>query len=240
MGMNDEIHKHDYTFIVPCYNELKNLPRLISEISSYTKSNSDCKFILVENGSTDDSRNFLKSLEPFDEIQVVYLDQNKGYGGGIWEGIKLSESNMTGWFHADLQIPFKDVISIKDLSKKEESSVKGKRINRPMLDTLLTFGMSIFCSLLFASKLEDINGQPTIYTTDILRKNVSPPLDFSLDLYFYLAARKEKIDLVRPRVKMVERNEGVSSWNNGFRSRLRMITRTLKYAIQLRLRNQID
>lgn len=240
MEIVNDANLYEYTFVIPCFNEERNLPKLIFEISAYTKANSDCKFILVENGSTDDSRGFLNSLNPSSAFRVIYLEQNKGYGGGIWEGVKLSESKMTGWFHADLQIPFEEVIRIKDLSKKEKTSVKGKRFDRPLSDTLLTKGMSLFCSLIFTSILVDINGQPTIYETRMLRENTSPPPDFSLDLYFYLTAKKQRIKLLRPKVRMIDRTEGASSWNTGMKSRLRMIVRTTKFAVQLRMRNKID
>ena len=240
MEIKNPNHEHDYTFVVPCYNEVKNLPKLIDAITQYTKTMSDCKFILVENGSVDDSRIFLENLHASTHIEVIYLDQNQGYGGGIWAGVKNSQSVMTGWFHADLQIPFDDVIKMKEISKASDTSVKGRRTNRPLLDTFLTWGMSSFCSILFKTKLEDINGQPTIYESKMLRKYSSPALDFSFDLYFYIAAKKERIKLLRPKVTMVARGEGASSWNTGIKSRMRMITRTLQYASQLRLRNQND
>lgn len=240
MEMKNLDHQHDFTFVVPCYNEAKNLPKLVNAITQYTKKNSDCKFILVENGSVDDSRIFLKSLHASTHIDVIYLDQNQGYGGGIWAGVNSSQSTMTGWFHADLQIPFEEVIKMKEISRVSDTSVKGRRLNRPPLDTFLTWGMSFLCSILFKTKLIDINGQPTIYESKMLRKYSSPALDFSFDLYFYIAARKERIKLLRPKVTMVERGDGVSSWNNGIKSRMRMISRTLHYAIQLRIRNRND
>lgn len=240
MGLNKELPGFDFTFVIPCYNEAENLPKLISEITRYVSVNSDCRFILVENGSTDTSRNYLRSLNLPEEIVLVYLDANKGYGGGLWEGIKASESEMTGWFHADLQISFDEVIRMKNLSKAKQCSVKGRRINRPLFDSLLTYGMTLFCSILFLRRLVDINGQPTIYQTKMLQGQESPPQDFSFDLFFYLVSTSKKVNLVRPTVEMLARSGGTSSWNNGFKSRIRMITRTMRYALSLRVRTQID
>ena len=234
------IPRANFTFVIPCYNEEENLPELIDQLFLYSSENQDCLFLLVNNGSTDNSKAILDNIGSNPRLSVLNLEFNQGYGGGIWAGVSSSRTEWTGWFHADLQISLEEVIRLKNLTKATSRASKGIRTGRPIFDRLLTGGMSIFCSLLFSRILLDINGQPTIYKTEFLKAISSPPSDFSLDLHCYIEAKKAGVNLVRENVKMKERVGGSSSWNTGIPSRLRMISRTIRYALFLRARKTND
>ena len=76
------------SLIFPSYNEEKNLKLLLTGFKSLIK-NRKTEIIIVENGSTDNSRNLLKKLEKqIQFLKVIYLKKNKGYGYGIFEGLK--------------------------------------------------------------------------------------------------------------------------------------------------------
>ena len=65
--------------VIPCFNEEKNLPRLIQQIESVISA-SEIRFVLVDNGSTDGSAEiFRKVVNP--KIRIIKLDVNQGYGG---------------------------------------------------------------------------------------------------------------------------------------------------------------
>ena len=78
-----------YSIVIPCYNEEKNLPDLISSLKTFP-DNYQVEFILVENGSVDGSRNYMKQIEAdvAPKIRFVWVDQNQGYGYGIQQGLK--------------------------------------------------------------------------------------------------------------------------------------------------------
>jgi glycosyltransferase involved in cell wall biosynthesis len=228
------------TFVIPCYNEEENLPRLLNQLNDYLILHNDSKFIIVNNGSTDKSREILESQSLTENLAVIQLDVNRGYGGGIWAGVTQSKTAWTGWFHADLQIPLDDIVQVKSLALKEQHAAKGVRLGRPITDRIFTAGMSTFCSILFLTKLRDINGQPSIYETQFLQNIPNPPSDFSLDLYCYVMARKSGVHIHRQNVPMHQRTAGESSWNTGFSSRVRMISRTIKYAVAMRMAKKND
>lgn len=134
--------------IIPCYNEALNLPELISQLEFLTKQN-NVEFILVNNGSTDDTLNILaKYIIPY--IHVVNLESNAGYGGGIKAGLKLAQGEFIGWIHADLQYSIVDSLSIiNDLG--EEKFLKGKRYGRTFLQSATSIAMSFFESILLVN-----------------------------------------------------------------------------------------
>jgi glycosyltransferase involved in cell wall biosynthesis len=63
--------------IVPIFNEESKLKTLLYEITLYSKKNKDVHFLLINNGSTDNSFNLLKlsgiSLISFKKILVLAL-----------------------------------------------------------------------------------------------------------------------------------------------------------------------
>ena len=94
------------TLVVPCFNEEKSIPKLIMSIS---KLNSNIDFLIVENGSTDDSKIYLKKVENNlnSNIKILYLDKNDGYGNGVYKGLSsITNSDFVGWIHGDLQFEF--------------------------------------------------------------------------------------------------------------------------------------
>ena len=75
----------ELSIIIPCYNEEKNLINLVNEIKIIKKENPELKleFVLVNDGSTDQTSIKLKDLNQNEIYKVVDLEQNMGYGGSI-------------------------------------------------------------------------------------------------------------------------------------------------------------
>ena len=53
--------KMKFSLVIPCYNEVKNIPLLLERCAVFN-SRDDFEIILVDNGSTDDSKELLKRL----------------------------------------------------------------------------------------------------------------------------------------------------------------------------------
>ena len=219
------------SIIIPCYNEALNLPTLISQLESLVKQN-NVEFILVNNGSTDDTLNILaKYLIP--NIHVVNLENNAGYGGGIKAGLELAQGEFIGWIHADLQYSIVESLSIiNDLD--EEKFLKGKRYGRTFLQSAISMAMSFFESILFGKCLYEINAQPTIFHRELLNYMKDIPNDFSIDLYIFLLALKYNYKIKRFRVNFIKRKYGKSSWNSGIKSVFTMSVTTIQFSFKLR------
>ena len=106
-----------YSIVIPCYNEEKNLPDLISSLKTFP-DNYQVEFILVENGSVDGSRNYMKQIEAdvAPKIRFVWVDQNQGYGYGIQQGLKEASGDYVGWIHADMQLNPHDLVKFWTVS----------------------------------------------------------------------------------------------------------------------------
>jgi glycosyltransferase involved in cell wall biosynthesis len=222
--------------VIPCFNEAKNLTRLVSECEKVTKlSEFQLRFILVNNGSTDESdKIFLELLAGINFIKYVSLTHNRGYGGGILAGLEQATAPISGWTHADLQTPLADCLTGVRCIQNGEDFAKGRRIGRKSGDKLFSLGMGLFESILFKRRLFEINAQPTIFRSELIKKWKKPPSDFSLDLYALVMVSKGGSKIARFPVKFLPRQFGESKWNLGFRSRVKFMRRTLSYSFVLR------
>lgn len=215
--------------VIPCFNEAGNLENLIRECE-FVASVSDYEFVLVNNGSSDNSIDILKKLQS-QNIKFLNLEENAGYGGGILAGLKVLETEYVGWIHADLQTDLRK--SLLSLNGQNFEFFKGKRYGRKLSERFLSAGMGVLCSILFRTSLFEINAQPTIMKRALFESWVSPPTDFSLDLYALIFAKKRDLKITRAKYEFSKRTSGHSTWNFGLRSRYKMVSRTLKYAYSL-------
>lgn len=227
------------SIVVPCYNEEKNIPELLTAFDKAIGRN-DIELIVVNNGSTDDSQSILDTLLPdYPFARAVIVEENKGYGFGIMSGLRAAKGSFLGWTHADLQTDPSDVVkalSIIEINKNDESLyVKGDRKGRPIFDQFFTSGMSFFETLYMGKKLWDINAQPNIFHRDFFHKwEASAPDDFSLDLYVLYMAKHLNLDVERFDVFFPERQHGESSWNTSMAAKWKFIKRTLEFSVELK------
>ena len=225
--------------IIPCFNEGMNIADLVGKCNSVSLQ-VPIKFILVDNGSTDNTWEQIQSLTTnnsnLDSIRIL---KNIGYGNGIFTGLKTSSAPYIGWMHADLQTDPEDLIQIANWLNNQKRSerifIKGRRKNRALIDVFFSAAMSFFETLLFQRRMLEINAQPTLFTRSLLNELINPPLDFMLDLYVYHSAKKLGYLEKRFPISFGLRKYGHSSWNKNIFSRFKFIYNTIRYSLRLRI-----
>lgn len=230
-----------FSIIIPCYNEGENLKKLLKKIVSLQKRY-DLEYVLVENGSSDGSREFFKkNIEgQYPNIKTVYLDENLGYGYGLQQGMKVAQGDYIGWIHADMQMPLEELVSFFHITFRSQNHtklfLKGRRTGRSSLDKIFTLGQSIINTIMFHTVLYDIGAIPVLFHKSLLRmvKIEKMPNDFSIELYIYLMAVRHHFKVKRKKVSLQERKKGNSSWNRGIKSRICQSKRILKDSMKIR------
>ena len=97
---------HDLSLIIPVYNEAQNLPILYDSIQQTLKVNKNIwEVIFIDDGSTDDSFEVLKSLVERDpeHVRVVAFRRNFGQTAAITAGIDHAQGEIIVLMDADLQ-----------------------------------------------------------------------------------------------------------------------------------------
>ena len=108
--MNKDNEQILLSVIVPCFNEIKTLDKVINNIqSSPVKSK---EIIIVDDFSSDGSREFLKNVESYN-IKTIFHDKNLGKGAALCSGISLAKGKIIIIQDADLEYDpnqFPDII----------------------------------------------------------------------------------------------------------------------------------
>ena len=195
----------NYSLVIPCYNEAKNLPILINKYKKFL-INPKYELVLVNNGSVDDTEKFFKKLAKYKNIRTCKIKKNLGFGYGLMKGILASKGKIVIYSHADLQVNPNDILkSIKLFEKNKYNKkifIKGNRIeliknNWSLIDMCFSFGYTILCSILFRKKIFDIHGMPVLFSKKLLKNLNYIPNEFSIDLALYLHSIKNHYKIIR-------------------------------------------
>jgi len=232
----------DLSIIIPCFNEDENIVFLFEKIEKLLENNKSVEVIIVDNGSTDHTLQKIVNSRLFKEKKINFLkiEKNIGYGHGIMAGVNIAKGNFIGWCHADLQTEPIDVVNAytKNLNVIENEScvIKGLRKNRNFFDSMFTFGMSLFASIIFLKKINDINAQPKLFSKTFLKYLEEYPKDFSLDLYFLVMAKTNNYRVINHEVVMKKRLYGQAKGGGSLKGKIKLIKRTFIYIIKLRIK----
>ncbi len=229
----------ELSIVLPAYNEAQSLADLVDRFRAI-QANYSWELILVDNGSTDSTRQVISSCSQQPDtafLNPLLLPHNLGYGGGILAGLHAAKGEFLAWSHADKQTPPEDLFAAFELLRKAPSPtstlVKGSRGRRPLSQQALTLGMQAAASLLLRQPLRDINAQPKVFHRGLLDHFRNPPEDFNLDLYVYHLALSLRWHVFTLPVEFGLREHGQSRWAFSLRSKTRHILKTLRFIAQL-------
>ena len=239
--------KSNLSIIVPFYNEQYIIDSVYKKIKFCADSYPDISFILVENGSTDNTLNRFNELESQNtdgNIIFHHIDINRGYGYGIKSAFRHINSPYFGWTHGDNQTDIFDIIRFRNLLLKRINSrsiseikycFKGVRYARPISDSIISSLMSIIASFLyFPIVLKEINAQPSIYHVDLLKHISNVPDDYNLDAFMFIQAKRLGFISYRLPVLFPKRDFGISSWNTGLLAKFKFMINQLFFLIKNR------
>ena len=108
--MNKDNEQILLSVIVPCFNEIKTLDKVINNIQSSPVESKE--IIIVDDFSSDGSREFLKNVKSYN-IKTIFHDENRGKGAALCSGISLAKGKIIIIQDADLEYDpnqFPDII----------------------------------------------------------------------------------------------------------------------------------
>ncbi|HUE71896.1 MAG TPA: glycosyltransferase, partial [Pirellulaceae bacterium] len=119
--------------VIPCYNEAQRLPA--EAIRAYLRDHPSISFVLVNDGSCDDTADVLGELaaEMPGQATVVSLEKNQGKAEAVRQGILAALENspqFVGYWDADLATPLDEIDRFRSilLERPELLVAMGSRV----------------------------------------------------------------------------------------------------------------
>ena len=92
------------SIIVPIYNEEETIEELVNKLQQqFLSLNIDFEIILIESGSTDQSKKICDELEDkFEQVKVIHEGNKNGYGSGVRLGLDSARYEILTYSDSDL------------------------------------------------------------------------------------------------------------------------------------------
>jgi glycosyltransferase involved in cell wall biosynthesis len=121
----------------PCYNDAETIGGLVDDVhGALAPLVEQCEVIVVNDGSSDGSREVLDALQadrPW--LRVVHHERNRGYGGALLSGFAAAQHEWIFYTDGDAQYDAKEVALLDPLATDDVDVVQGYKLGRG--DTLL-------------------------------------------------------------------------------------------------------
>ena len=142
----------DYTFqpkatiIIPAFNEEKNIVKTIQSVLNSKYNNFE--IIVINDGSSDNTRNVIKSYIKDKNIKFIDFEKNQGKRTAIYEAIKISNSDIIITIDSDTIVDENSILNlIQPFKDQKVGAVAGnikidnhENIFTAMLDAAFCFG----------------------------------------------------------------------------------------------------
>jgi glycosyltransferase involved in cell wall biosynthesis len=111
--------------IIPCYNEKDTVEEIIRRVRAVGLAH---EIVLVDDGSTDGTRDVLAGIAPSDDLKIILHERNMGKGAAVQTGFRSATGDIFLIQDADLEYDPRDYpILLKPLQEGISKVVYGSR-----------------------------------------------------------------------------------------------------------------
>jgi dolichol-phosphate hexosyltransferase len=162
------------SIMMPVYNERERVERAIAEVLA-TELPSEFELIVVDDGSTDGTREILRERDWDDRVRLYEHPHNQGKGAAIQTALTHARGEYAAIFDADLEYDATDLgLLMPPLLDRRANACFGVRAfdgytSHSFLFVLGNKGVTLACNVLFNVYLHDIMTCHKMIRTDIFR-----------------------------------------------------------------------
>ncbi len=165
------------SILIPCYNEERTILEIIKRVKEVPLPELEKEIIIVDDGSTDGTRELLKSLPPSPELSIIFHTKNKGKGSAIQTALSRATGDICIIQDADLEYnPSEYPKLLSPILHGQAPVVYGSRYHAARSDPaqrfrLFRYGvlfLTRFINYLYGSTLTDEATDYKVFKHDIL------------------------------------------------------------------------
>jgi glycosyltransferase involved in cell wall biosynthesis len=185
---------------MPVYNERERVERAIAEVLA-TELPTDFELIIVDDGSTDGTRDILRSGDWDGRVRLFEHEHNQGKGAAVQTGLTHAQGEFSAIFDADLEYDPADLgLLMPPLLDGRTNACFGVRAfdgytSHSFLFVLGNKGVTLACNVLFNVYLHDIMTCHKMIRTDLFRSLPLREPGFAIEpeITARLVQRRERI-----------------------------------------------
>jgi glycosyltransferase involved in cell wall biosynthesis len=162
------------SILMPVYNERERVERAILEVLQ-TDLPSEFELIVVDDGSTDGTREILRNTTWDERVRLFEHEHNQGKGAAVQTGLGHARGEYAAIFDADLEYDPADLaVLMPPLLDGRTNASFGVRVfdgytSHSFLFVLGNKGVTLACNVLFNVYLHDIMTCHKMIRTDVFR-----------------------------------------------------------------------
>ena len=163
------------SILIPVYNEFNHLEKLLEKVEDADFAGLEKEIILIDDYSTDGTRELLKSMES--EYKVLYHNVNQGKGAALRTGFSAVTGDIAVIQDADLEYDPKDYTGVLKLILNGEADVAyGSRFldltdskTVVKVNFLANKVLTLMTNILFGAKLTDMETCYKAFKTEFIQ-----------------------------------------------------------------------
>ena len=190
--------------IMPAYNERATIREIVSRVLAVDLGAVAKELVIVDDGSTDGTRDILRELDGRDGIRVFFQPHNQGKGAAVWRGIRESSGDMVIIQDADLEYDPREYPQlIRPILDGEADVVYGSRfLGSPRGHRVLYFWHSIgnMCLTTMSNMFSDLNLTDMETCYKVMVRKVADRLDLQSRDFGIEPEITQKVAAMRARI----------------------------------------
>jgi glycosyltransferase involved in cell wall biosynthesis len=213
------------SLVIPVYNEARTVGQLIDKVRATDIRGLDKELIVVNDGSSDGTREALARFEGQPGIQVHHSPVNLGKGASLRIGFRHATGDIVSIQDADLELdPAEFNHLVQPILDAEADVVYGSRFLGSGPKGKLSFylanrGLAVLTNVLYGSRLTDIETCYKVFRREALESLTLRASRFEIEPELTAQVLKRGLRVVERPIgyQPRSRNEGKKiSWKDGF------------------------